>query len=133
MKTYKIFQEQDFHIAVKDSDVFIIISSYGGKPDTPEIFYDGKEHAILYRNMATSILLDYINPVVRSNLTTSAFVTVIEIKKENDQFKQMLKYTAKLNIVDRLPENINLITPEQFIKKHKKTTTNMSSFKIEQN
>ena len=119
-KTYKIFQEQNFHIAVKNNEVFIIISSYEGKPDSPEILYDGKKHAILYRNMEISIILDYINPVVISDLITSNFVTVIEIKEEGGHLKQTLKYSTKLRIVNKLPENIKLIIPEQSIQDIKK-------------
>ena len=90
-KKYRIYQEQDFHIAVKDNDVFIIISSYCSQPNSPEIVYDGKEHAILYRNTTTSVLLDYINPSIRENLINSNFVTVIETQKNHNELTKIIE------------------------------------------
>ena len=123
-KKYRIYQEQDFHIAVKDNNVFIIISSYCGQPNSPEIVYDGKEHAILYRNTTTSVLLDYINPSIRENLINSNFVTVIETQKNNNELTKIIDYKAKLKIVKKLPENIEIITPEKLIQKIKNDEIN---------
>ena len=52
---------------------------------TPEIIYDGKDHAILYRNQKESILLDYIPKSQQSELKKLTKILVVEYDVEKKE------------------------------------------------
>ena len=68
---------------------------------TPEIIYDGKEHAILYRNNKESILLDYIPESQREELTKLSEILVVEYDVNKKEIAN--EYMAKMTIVKKIP------------------------------
>ena len=110
-KAYNLYQQKNFHIVKNNDQLFIIISLYQGNPNNSEIIYDGQEHAILYRDEQTSILLDYINPTVRDDLLNTQIATIIETTEKNNKIISVLEYQVKIHIVNKLPKINNIITP----------------------
>ena len=115
---YNLYQERNFHIIKNNHQLSIIISNYQDIPTNPEIIYDGKEHAILYRSKEITILLDYINPIVRKDLLNAKSVKIIETKEENKKIISVLEYIVKLKPVKTIPKNLNIITPDKYTLKN---------------
>ncbi len=79
------------------------------KEINPEIIYDGKEHAILYRNQQETIILDYIPESQRNDLTKLSEILVVEYDVENKIIAN--EYMAKITITKKIPDISNgLIT-----------------------
>jgi hypothetical protein len=59
--TYDILQN-------KTGDIMFSVLERETEPDSPELVYDGGQHALLNRNSGHAVILDYINPNVRQPL-----------------------------------------------------------------
>ncbi|MDR1694225.1 MAG: hypothetical protein LBR70_03415 [Lactobacillaceae bacterium] len=58
--------------------LYVFMEAKGENLEAPHIVYDGKEHAILFMNESSGVILDYINPEVRKKLANSREVVVVE-------------------------------------------------------
>ena len=80
----------------------------------PEIVYDGKEHAILYRNAEESLLLDYIPESQRNDLTKLSEILVVEYDVNKKEIAN--EYMAKMTIVKNIPNISKDLTEKVNIK-----------------
>jgi hypothetical protein len=88
---------------------------YPGEPDKPQVVYDGGEHAILYKNRETSVVLDYINPAARKKLAGEQKMLIVEWSREADE--PALDYIAEIVAVKKIPDvRKGLATPETIAK-----------------
>ena len=61
-KETNLKQEKAYHILQNDADELLItIIPRDVEPKDPEIIYDGKDHALLYRDPKHTIVLDFIH------------------------------------------------------------------------
>ncbi|MFI3240988.1 MAG: hypothetical protein R3Y43_00300 [Alphaproteobacteria bacterium] len=101
-----LFNEKAYVIAEDpEGRLYFYINAKSDEPQKypdPRILYDGKEHAILKRNPAQDIILDYINEDVRGLLASLHSVMVVESLNENIT----QAYYANMELVDSLPVEI---------------------------
>ena len=62
----------------QEGEMLIKIRARMDDAKNPMIVYDGKEHAVLYRNEGNVIVLDYIHQQARSSLSDAKRVLVVE-------------------------------------------------------
>jgi len=106
---YEIFQN-------KTGDIMFSVLERETEPDSPELVYDGGEHALLCRNSGHTVILDYINPDIRQPLSQAKEVLVAEHPK-TDKKNFVREYTAVVKIVKRLPEEY-----DSLLSKHENET-----------
>ena len=93
-------QEKKFDILRNPvGDLLIVIRARIDSEEKPTIIYDGGEHALLYRNENNTIVLDYIHPMVRENLTKSASVLVVEAQGN----AVIREYFVHVKVVKKIP------------------------------
>ena len=93
-------QEKKFDILRNPvGDLLIVIRARIDSEEKPTIIYDGGEHALLYRNENNTIVLDYIHPMVRENLTKSASVLVVEAQGS----AIIREYFVHVKVVKKIP------------------------------
>ncbi len=98
--------EKKFVVAEGDGgELYIFITAKSNKPSSPQIIYDGRDHAVFLRNNDQKIILDYIHPDVREKLSRSKEVVIVETLLEN--IKE--SYFADLKVVEQIPVDWNLI------------------------
>lgn len=99
--------EKKFMIAEGDTgELYIFISAKKGEPCSPQIIYDGQDHAIFVRNKEQKIILDYIHPEVREKLKSSKEVVIVEtLKGENIKDS----YYTDIKVVCSIPLDWSLI------------------------
>ena len=71
------------------------------KPNNPEIIYDGKDHAILYKTPKKTIIIDYIPKEEQKIIKKLPEILVVEYDLENK--KVVHEYMAKITI-SKLPD-----------------------------
>ena len=99
-KQSKPEQEELYDILQNSSgDLLISIKARKHTPEEPKIVYDGGEHALLYRNKGTTILLDFIHPEARKPMFYSESILVVEFEGEDIAFE----YEVPIRIVKKLP------------------------------
>lgn len=74
-------EKEDAYIAMPtiEEDIVFAISVKENDPDTPQLIYDNKEHALLVRNKNNVIILDYLNSEIQEMLHSSKKVYIAEI------------------------------------------------------
>lgn len=98
--------EKKFMVAEGNSgELYIFISAKANTPSSPQIIYDGKDHAIFLRNREQKIILDYIHPDVRKKLHSSKEVVIVETLLDNIKDS----YFAHLKQVENIPLDWKLI------------------------
>ena len=99
-----IKKEESYLVAINDnSEIVFMISEKSNEPDNPSIIYDGKDHALFSRGNGEFIVLDYINPDIRSKLAKANEIIIMEMKKD----EVLNAYYAELNLVNTVPINLN--------------------------
>lgn len=72
-------QEKNFYILRNaGGDFMILIRARMNDADQPRVVYNGGEHAVLYRNVDSVVVLDFIHPSVREDLSQSEKLLVVE-------------------------------------------------------
>ncbi|MBQ8251398.1 MAG: hypothetical protein IJY92_05755 [Alphaproteobacteria bacterium] len=100
MQKTVIEQESKYDILRNSAgELLFIIRARLTNEEKPTIIYDGGEHAILYRNSNNTIVLDYINPNVRQNLTKSTKVLVVEAQGSSI----VREYFSSVKSVEKVP------------------------------
>nr|QIM10345.1 hypothetical protein PlAlph_0990 [uncultured Alphaproteobacteria bacterium] len=98
--------EKKFVVAEGDAgELYIFITAKNDKPATPQIIYDGRDHAVFLRNGEQKIILDYIHPEVRGKLSSSKEVVIVETLLDNIKDS----YFANLKMVDEIPVDWQMI------------------------
>lgn len=98
--------EKKFVVAEGDSgELYIFIAAKPDKPMTPQIIYDGRDHAVFVRNSQQKIILDYIHPDVREKLRHSREVVVVETLLDNIKDS----YFADMKNVEKIPVDWEVI------------------------
>ncbi|MDR2934003.1 MAG: hypothetical protein LBU68_01840 [Rickettsiales bacterium] len=121
-KNCTVYQEPLYQIAHEEGKEIIFISKYNNTPENPEIIYDGGEHALLYRDTNTAVLLSYINPAFRKYLHNAKTALIVEMENvfgpNQKDAKISNEYNAAITRVNKLPISTDkIITPEQMIKR----------------
>jgi hypothetical protein len=84
---------------------------YPGEPENPQLVYDGGEHAVLYKNKETAVILDYINPAVREKLLGEPKILIAEYSRKEDRV--IADYIAEVVAVKKIPDvGEGLVKPE---------------------
>mgnify|MGYP006916038488 CR=1 FL=1 len=98
------YQTEDNYIVAEneEGELYIYISAKSSSPINPHIIYDGRDHALLVKNPALTVILDYINPDVRDKMRKTKQLVIVETIMENIKDA----YFADMQIVDKLPLNI---------------------------
>lgn len=74
-------QEKNFNILKNASgDLMILIRARLDDVVAPKVVYSGGEHALLYRSDDHAVVLDFIHPSVRSDLTQAPALLVVEAR-----------------------------------------------------
>ena len=83
----------------EDDNLLIFLPQPDGIKDNPVILYDGGEHALFSRNRGQNIVLDYVNPEMRRELSTAAECMVAEVRGQNvaDHYRAVVRH------VDNIP------------------------------
>ncbi len=83
MSNIKPEQEYSYNILQNDEGkILIAIKARETEPSKPSIIYDGKEHALLYRDNKHIIILDFIHPDARPLISNVEEVLVAEFSDE---------------------------------------------------
>ncbi len=98
-------KQESFFIAENDlgGELYLFLDAKNSAPKTPKIIYDGRDHALFYRNEKSKIILDYIHPDVREKLRKSKEIMVVETLLENISDA----YMVSLEIVEKIPLNLS--------------------------
>ena len=92
--------EKKFMVAEgEEGEIYFFIEAKKNQPQTPQIVYDGKDHALFHRNEEQNIILDYIHPSVREQLRKVQEVVIVEMILENIKDS----YIARMHHVDNIP------------------------------
>ena len=92
--------EKKFVVACdENNELYIFIGAKKNHPDNPKIIYDGYDHAVFLRTPQERIILDYINPEIRSELRKSNRIIMVETILEN--IKE--SYYVDMQIVEKIP------------------------------
>lgn len=103
MEKLKTEQEKKYEILRNPAgELLIIIRARIDSEEKPVIAYDGGEHALLYRNLTNTIVLDYVHPLVRAALVKATSVLIVEAQGNT----VVREYFAGIKQVDKiaLPE-----------------------------
>ena len=103
--TQQVEQEKSYGIFRNlQGDLLIKIKARIADAKKPVIVYDGKLHAVLYRNTENIIVLDYINERARPFLEKAKRVIVVEAHDE----AIVREYVAPVQQVKQVPLPINI-------------------------
>lgn len=93
-------QEKNYNI-LKDAagDIMILIRARMEDVEQPKIVYNGAEHALLYRNSHSAIVLDYIHPNVREQLERTSSVLIVETR-DNSVIRE---YNVPMTFLKEIP------------------------------
>jgi len=98
--------EKKFVVAEGDSgELYIFMNAKKDKPASPQIVYDGGDHAVFIRNQEQKIILDYIHPDVRQKLKDAKEVVIVETLLENIRDS----YFVHMKTVEKIPVDWGLI------------------------
>ena len=95
MKSYTTFFNE------KGDLVIVIPFIEGSTPFHPRILYDGKEHALFYRQPTESIILDYLNEVAQIILKQGRKVLMFEVNLTTQDI--VTDYFVPVVITEKLP------------------------------
>lgn len=99
-------KEKKFIVAEGNSgELYIFISAKKENPLSPQIIYDGFDHAIFLRNGNQKIILDYIHPDIREKIRHSPEVVIVETIMDNIKDS----YFANVKMVEKIPVDWGLI------------------------
>lgn len=108
-KLYNILMNQKGELCI----FFKLSSPFISKPVEPEIIYDGKDHAILYRDSNTPILLDYIPSDFQAKIFSIKSILIVEWNiKTNSMAFEYIANIFKVKIMPNLPDTF--ISRQQF-------------------
>ncbi|MDD4519354.1 MAG: hypothetical protein EOM53_02155 [Alphaproteobacteria bacterium] len=82
-----------------EGQLLIAIKARMGGSERPKILYDGQEHALLYRSVDQTVILDYIHPQVREAFMNIKDVLVVELRDEDI----VREYVVPVRRVTKLP------------------------------
>ncbi len=88
--SYYLFQ------VTKQNKPVVELPDVGSEPTDPILFYDGKAHALLYRNEQTGIILDYLDPRAQTLLKQSETITVCEFDFQKDTVRRLYDVSVHL-------------------------------------
>ena len=102
-----IEQEKNFNILQNEAgSLMILIRARLEDADAPKIVYNGKEHALLYRNDHNTVILDYIHPAIRKALRRKKQVLVVEASNG----AVVREYVCPVTYLKDIPIPKNLVT-----------------------
>ena len=100
MKKTVIEQESRYDILKNAAgELLIVIKARLTSEEKPTIIYDGGEHALLYRNEENTIVLDFINPAVRTSFERSSKVLIVEAQGASI----LREYFSSVKLVKKVP------------------------------
>lgn len=75
--------------ATKQNKPVVELLDVGDEPTDPVLLYDGKNHALLYRNNQTGVILDYLDPRAQVLLKQSTSVAVCEFNPQTQDVRRL--------------------------------------------
>ncbi len=100
MSENKPVQEGRYDVLVNNNgELLIALQKKEGEPENSRILYDGKEHALFYRNNNETIILDYVHPDAQEHLSKAAKIIIVEF--ENDDI--IREYDVPVQHVKQIP------------------------------
>lgn len=103
----QIEQEKNFNILQNESgNLMILIRARLEDAEKPKLVYNGKEHALLYRNDHHTIILDYIHPAIRKTLRRKKQVLIVETTNG----AVVREYVCPVAYLKDIPVPKNLVT-----------------------
>ncbi len=95
-------QKAYFAYPLKDGGLLFMIQEQLESPETPTLFFDGKNHALLRHSAKKTLVLDYLEPTLVPLLSRLEQVWICECDFTNK--KLIREYKAPLKRSNRLPE-----------------------------
>ncbi len=96
----QVEQEKTFRILKNESgDLMFLIRGRLQNAEKPRIVYDGKDHALFYRNTENTIILDYIHPMIQGDLSRADHVLIVEARGDSI----IREYVAEVKLIKELP------------------------------
>lgn len=109
MAQHLIEQEENFNILKNVSgDLMVLMRARMENAHEPRIVYDGGEHALLYRNENNTVILDYIHPQIREDLSHAEGVLVVEAQGQSI----IREYVVPVKIMKKIPLPKGIKEPE---------------------
>ncbi|MBR5130188.1 MAG: hypothetical protein IKV03_03080 [Alphaproteobacteria bacterium] len=100
MVQHLIEEETKYNILKNISgDVMILIRARIDDAVNPQIVYNGKEHALLYRSQNNTIVLGYIHPDIRTDLALASSVLIVEAQGSSI----VREYYASIKVMSDIP------------------------------
>ena len=96
-----LIEEETMYNILKNisGDVMILIRARMDDAETPQVIYDGGEHALLYRSQHNTVVLGYVHPDIRSDLLHVSSVLIVEAQGNSI----VREYHAKLKTMSKIP------------------------------
>ncbi len=100
MVQHLIEEETKYNILKNISgDLMILMRARLNDAQRPQIVYDGGEHALLYRSEDNTIVLGYIHPDVRTDLSRVENVLIVEAQGSSI----VREYYSKVKTMKKIP------------------------------
>lgn len=100
MTQHLIEEETKYNILKNISgDLMILMRARIDAAEKPQIVYDGGEHALLYRSKDNTIVLGYVHPDVRQDLTRVETVLIVEAQGSSI----VREYYSKVKTMKKIP------------------------------
>jgi len=96
-----VLETEDFYDIIENAEgelLFSIKARQGG-PERPKVIYGGGEHALFYRSLDQTVILDYLHPEVRDTLRKVSSVLVVEFHGDSI----IREYNVPVRQVKQLP------------------------------
>lgn len=98
-------QEKEYEAFIGDNGMIVFaITAKSGELDAPKIVYDGGDHALLYRSSEDIVVLDFLHPEIKHQMSRSSKALVAEIDYDNETV--ISDYVAHIDQVFKMPINL---------------------------
>ena len=96
-----VLDTEDFYDIIRNSegDLMFSVKARQGGPERPKVIYGGGEHALFYRSINQTVVLDYIHPDVRDTLRQVKSVLIVEFYGDSI----IREYNVPVRQVTQLP------------------------------
>ena len=101
-----MYQEKDYYVfPTAEGGIVFAISQKENTPHLPKIFYDGGNHAILYRGEDDLIVLDFLHPQAKKIMQSVSMAHIAEVDYTD---KKMVRfYSVPVHQVFKMPVDLS--------------------------
>lgn len=102
-----MIQEKEYEAFIGDNGMIVFaISAKPGELKDPKILYDGGDHALLYRSDEDIVVLDFLHPDIKNQMSHTSKALVAEI--DYDKAAIVSDYVTHINQVFQMPIALDL-------------------------